>query len=155
LTIPPRGVAVFSGAVLGGVGAFGLTLGGRGSALQDFLIATWLPPVVLWPVTTMICALDPGVPRSIKGQFAQLWPMYAGLALLAVTAGYWWDYGARIGTLADYAAALRIAVMLLHAAVFVGGGLLLMLHPKSRPAAFQLWLGYAVLLAGWLIGAAV
>ena len=153
LTIPPRGVAIFSGLVLGAIGVYGLRLDGASVALQDFLIATWLPPVVLWPVTTMICALDPDVPHSVKGQFTQLWPMYAGLALLALPAGYWWTYGARIGTLDEYASTLQAAVLILHAAIFLGGGALLTLHPKSRPAAIQLWLGYAVLLPCWIIGA--
>jgi hypothetical protein len=155
MTIPPRGVAIFSGLVLGAIGVYGLRLDRGGAALPDFLIATWLPPIVLWPVTTMICALDPEVPRSVKGQFTQLWPMYVGLALLALPAGYWWDYGARIGMLDDYARTLQAALMILHAVVFLGGGALLTLHPKSRPAATQLWLGYAVLLPCWIMGASL
>ena len=50
------------------------------------------------------------------------------------------------------AALFLIAVMAVHAFVFLAGGLALVPFVKTRPAAFQLWIGYPVLLFCWIAG---
>jgi hypothetical protein len=41
--------------------------------------------------------------------------------------------------------------MAVHAFVFLAGGLALVPFAKTRPAAFQMWIGYRVLLSAGLL----
>jgi len=152
MAITARGVAIFSGVVLGAVAVFGLLLDRDGPWKQDFLLASWLPPIVLWPGAALATALDTAVPRTVKGQAASLGPAYAGLLLYGGVVGNWWFDVADQGTHENYASLLLIALMAVHAVVFIVGGGLLAVFPQTRPAGFQMWLAYPVLLGVWVLG---
>lgn len=153
MTITTRGVAIFTGVVLGGFSVIGLLIDPEGSWAQNYLISTWLPPIVLWPVTVLVCVFDRDIPRQVRAQLRVLSVSYSGLGLYAFVSGrWWWDVSGR-STHENYAGLAMLVVMAIHAAVFVLGGLALVVFPKARTAAVHMWLGYAVLLASWLIGA--
>jgi hypothetical protein len=155
MTITARGVAIICGVLLGGFGALGLLIADKSVAETNFLLASWLMPITLWPAAALAVALDPDLPRSVRGQATALWPAYVGLAVYAaVTGARWLDVSSR-GTHERFAAILLIVVMSLHAAVFLVGGGLLALFPKTRPAGLQIWLAYPVLLGGWLLGSSL
>jgi hypothetical protein len=84
-----------------------------------------------------------------------LWPAYAGLVLYAAESGArWLDVSGR-GTHENFAALFMLLVMVVHAAVFLIGGGLFALFPRPRPAGFQLWLAYPILLLSWIGGSFV
>jgi hypothetical protein len=152
MTITARGVAVFSGVLLGGFGVLGLLIGREGPAESNFLLASWLLPITLFPAAALAAALDGETPRTVSGQATVLWPAYAGLVLYAAVTGDHWLGASGQGTHENFAALLMFVVMAVHAAVFLAGGLLLAIFPKTRPAGFQMWLAYPVLLGTWLAG---
>ena len=152
MTISARGAAAFCGILLGGFGALGLVISREGTGEQYFLLASWPMPVALFPAAALAAALDAEIPRDVGGQASVLWPTYLGLVLYAaVTGDRWLDVSGR-GTHENFAALFLIAVMALHAVVFLAGGLALVPFHKTRPAAFQMWIGYGVLIACWIAG---
>ena len=152
MTITARGVAIFCGVLLGGFGVLGLLISREGAAEQYFLLASWPLPIALFPAAALAVALDAESPRGVGDQTSVLWPTYLGLVLYAaVTGNRWLDVSGR-GTHENFAALFLIAVMAVHAVVFLAGGLALVPFVKTRPAAFQMWIGYVVLLVCWLAG---
>ena len=142
MTITARGVAVFCGVILGAVGLFGLLVDPHGPWSDDFLLASWLPPIVLFPGAALAAALG-GRPADRFSDHARvLWPAYAGLALCGFAAGRWSYYISHIPV-------LILAVQMV--ALLVSGGLLA-IFPKTRPAGFQIWLACPVLLGLWVLG---
>ena len=152
MTITARGVAIVCGILLGGFGALGLLIARDGVGEQYFLLASWPMPIALFPAAALAAALDSDTPRSVGGQGAVLWPSYMGLVLYAAVAGdRWLDVSAR-GTHENFATVFLLLVMAVHAFVFLGGGLALVPFAKTRPAAFQMWIAYPVLLLCWIAG---
>jgi len=152
MTITARGVAIVCGVLLGGFGALGLLISREGTGEQYFLLASWLMPIALFPAAALAAALDFDNPRDVGGQASVLWPTYLGLALCAAVSGNRWLDASGRGTHENYAALFLILVMAVHAFVFLAGGLAFVPFAKTRPAAFQLWIGYVVLLIFWTAG---
>ena len=69
----------------------------------------------------------------------------------AVSGSRWLGVSGR-GTHENFAALFLLLVMAVHAFVFLAGGLALVPFAKTRPAAFQMWIGYGVLLVCWIAG---
>jgi hypothetical protein len=67
-----------------------------------------------------------------------------------VTGHRWFD--ASRGTHENLTGLIMIGVIAVHAAVFLIGGGLFAVFPRTRPAGFQMWLAYPVLLGGWVAG---
>ena|SRR5436190_14595757 len=152
VTITARGVAIFCGLLLGAFGVLGLLIGREGAGEQYFLLASWPMPITLFPAAALAAALHSNAPPRVGAQASVLWPAYLGLMLYAAVSGHrWLDVTGR-ATQHNFAALLLLLVMAVHAVVFLGGGLALMPFPKTRPAAFQMWIGYGVLLACWMAG---
>jgi hypothetical protein len=152
MTITSRGVAIFCGLLLGGFGALGLLISREGTSGQYFLLASWPMPIALFPAAALAAALDSDNPRRVGGQASVLWPTYLGLVVYAAVSGSrWLDVSGR-GTHENFAAVFLLLVMAVHAFVFLAGGLALVPFAKTRPAAFQLWIGYPVLLVCWIAG---
>ena len=152
MSITARGVAVFSGVILGGFGILGLFVPRDGPGESTFLLASWLLPITLFPAAALAASLDAAEPRSVAGQSAVLWPAYVGLVLYAaVTGDRWLDASSR-GTHESFAGLFMLAVIAVHAAVFLVGGGIFALFPKTRPAGFQMWLAYPILLLSWVGG---
>jgi hypothetical protein len=151
VTITARAVAVFSGAILGGFGLVGLLVTPGGNGELNFLLASWLLPITLFPAAALAAALSSEQPRTIGGQAAVIWPAGAGLALYAAVTGHRWIEASR-GTHENLTGLIMIGVIAVHAAVFLLGGAVLALFPKTRPAGFQMWLAYPVLLGSWVAG---
>jgi hypothetical protein len=147
-----RGAAVFSGLVLGGFGAWGLLVTPHSAGESNFLLASWLPPITLFPAAALAAALDADMPRGVRGQLSVLWPAYAGLVLYAAVSGVRWLEASSRGTHENFAALFLFVVVAIHAAVFIVGGGLLALFARTRPAGFQMWLAYPVLLVSWVAG---
>ena len=152
MTITARGVAVFSGVLLGGFGLLGLFVSHNTPAESYYLLASWPLPITLFPAAALAAALDGDTPRSVSGQAKVLWPAYVGLVLYAAIAGDRWLEVSGRGTHENYAGLFLIAVMALHAAVFLISGGIFALFPKTRPAGFQIWLAYPLLLGCWVVG---
>jgi hypothetical protein len=152
MTFTARGAAVFSGLVLGGFGALGLLVMPNSASESNFLLASWLPPITLFPAAALAAALDSDMPRGVRGQLSVLWPTYAGLVLYAAVSGDRWIDASSRGTHESFAALFLIAVMAVHAAVFLIVGGLFALFPRTRPAGFQMWLAYSILLVSWIGG---
>jgi hypothetical protein len=152
MTITARGVAVFGGLLLGGFGLLGLFIARDGSSESNYLLASWLLPIALFPAAALAAALDSDTEHTVAGQAAVLWPAYAGLVLYAAVAGDHWMQASSGVAHENYAGLLMIAVMVVHAAVFLISGAILALFPRTRPAAFQIWLAYPLLLACWIAG---
>jgi hypothetical protein len=138
--------------LLGGIGVLGLLVTRNSSAESSYLLASWLLPITLFPAAALAAALDTGTPRTVSGQAAVLWPAYVGLVFYAAVAGSRWLEVSGRGTHENYAGLLMLAVITIHAAVFLVGGGILALFPKTRPAGFQIWLAYPVLLGCWVLG---
>jgi hypothetical protein len=151
VTITARGVAVFCGIILGGFGLLGLLVTPGGVGERNFLLASWLLPITLFPAAALAAALTEDTPHSVGGQSRVIWPAYAGLALYALVTGHRW-YAASRGTHESLTGLLMMLVIGVHAAVFLVGGGVFALFPKTRPAGFQIWLAYPVLLGLWAIG---
>jgi hypothetical protein len=140
--VTSRGFAVFCGVILGSFGALGLLVDPHGPWRDDFLLAYWLPPIVLFPGAALAAALG-GLPSDkFRDHMRVLWPAYAGLALYALGTGSWSNYVSHIPP-------LIVAVQT--AAFLVVGGLLAPFQ-QTRPASFQIWLACPVLLCGWVTG---
>jgi len=70
-----------------------------------------------------------------------------------VTGHRWYDASsASHGTHENLTGLVMILVIAVHAVVFLVGGGILALFPKTRPAGFQIWLAYPVLLGLWVLG---
>jgi hypothetical protein len=151
--VTARGVAVFSGVILAAVALIGALVAPDGPWAQDFLIASWLPPLVLFPGAALAAALDGSPPDGVAGRARVLWPAYVGLALYGVVAGGWWLGGNPPLTSVGFTTVAAVAVMTAHATVFILGGGLLAVFPLTRPAGFQIWLGYLLLVVTWFGGA--
>jgi len=151
MTITARGVAVFSGVILGGFGLLGLLVTPGGIGERNFLLASWLLPITLFPAAALAAALSEEAPRRVADQSAAIWPAYAGLVLYAVVTGHRW-YDASQGRHENLTGLLMMLVVGVHAVVFLVGGGIFALFPKTRPAGFQIWLAYPVLLGLWVIG---
>ena len=152
MTITARGAAVFSGLVLGSFGILGLGVTPATNSEANFLLASWLLPITLFPAAALAASMDAAAPRSVSGQFAVIWPAYAGLVLYAtVTGDRWLDASSR-GAHETFAGLFMLAVIALHATVFLVGGALFALFPRTRPAGFQMWLAYPILLLSWVGG---
>ena len=152
MTLTARGAAVFCGVILGGFGLLGFVVARNGSAESNYLLASWLLPITLFPAAALAAALDGATPRSVSDQAATLWPAYAGLAIYATVVGERWLDASSRGTHENYAGLFMLAVLGVHAAVFLLGGGILAVFPKTRPAGFQIWLAYPVLLGLWVLG---
>lgn len=152
MTITARGVAVFCGILLGGFGLLGLAVSRSGNSENTYLLASWLLPITLFPAAALAAALDSAVDRTIGAQIQALWPAYLGLVLYAAVAGDHWLQASSGVAHENYAALIMLAVMAVHAAVFIVGGGIFALFPKTRPAGFQIWIAYPVLLGCWLLG---
>jgi hypothetical protein len=152
VTITARGVAIFCGALLGGFGVLGLAISANSPGEGMYLLASWLMPITLFPAAALAATLDSDNPRGVADQASVLWPTYAGLVLYGGVAGARWLDVARRATPENYTALFLIAVMVIHAAVFLIGGAAFALFPKTRPAGFQMWLAYPLLLGCWLLG---
>jgi len=152
MTITARGVAVVCGVLLGGFGALGFFVAPNSTAEGYYLLASWLLPITLFPAAALAAALDSDTERSVGGQARVLWPTYAGLVLYAaVTGDRWLDVSGR-GTHENFAALFMLVVLAVHACVLLAGGMTLVPFQKTRPAAFQMWIGYGVLTVSWVIG---
>jgi hypothetical protein len=152
MTITARGVAIICGVLLGGFGMLGLLVTRGGPGEFNFLLASWLFPVTLFPAAALAVALDPDIPRGVSGQASVLWPSQLGLAIYgAVTGDRWLDVSGR-GTHENFAGLFLVVVMIVHAAVFLVSGGAFALFPKTRPAGFQIWLAYPLLLGCWVLG---
>ena len=152
MTLTARGAAVFCGVILGAFGLLGFLVSRNSSAESNYLLASWLLPITLFPASALAAALDGDTPRTVGGQAATLWPAYAGLATYAAVVGErWLDVSGR-GTHENYAGLFMLAVLVVHAVVFLVGGGILAVFPKTRPAGFQIWLAYPVLLGLWVLG---
>jgi hypothetical protein len=152
MTISARGVAIFSGILLSGFGLLGLFVSHTAPADSYYLIASWPLPIALFPAAALAAALDGDALPSVSGQARVLWPAYVGLVMYAGVAGGRWLEASGRGTHENYAGLFLLAVMALHAAVFLISGAIFALFPKTRPAGFQIWLAYPLLLACWLLG---
>jgi len=152
VTISARGVAIFCGTLLGGFGALGLLIAREGVGEQYFLLASWPMPIALFPAAALAAALDSETPRSVGDQGAVLWPTYLGLVLYAAVVGNRWLDASGRGTHENFAALFLVLVMAVHAFIFLAGGLALVPFPRTRPAGFQMWIGYVVLLFSWIAG---
>ena len=152
MNVTARGVAVFSGGVLAAVAVCGVLIDSQGPWAQDFLLASWLPPIVLWPGAALASALDGSSSRRVASPAAGLWPAYAGVALYGVVVGHWWLAGPSRGVAENYRQVLMIAVRAVHAAAGVLSGAVLAVFPITWPAGFQRWLGYLHLTASWDAG---
>ena len=138
MNVTARGVAVFSGGILAAVAVCGVLIDRQGPWALDFLLASWLPPIVLWPGAALASALDGSSSRRVASQAAVLWPAYAGVALYGLVVGHWWMAGPARGVDENYAGVLMLAVMAVHAAVFVLSGAVFAVfpeHPASRISA--------------------
>ena len=143
MNVTARGMAIFCGAILAGVAAGGLTVDVNGAWAQDFMLASWLPPVVLFPGAALAAALS-GLPTDRLSDHSRvLWPAYTGLALYGIVVGHWWF---------SHAAHFPTLVTAVHAVAFILIGGVLAPFATTRPAAFQIWLGYVVLLLTWSAG---
>ena len=152
MTLTARGAAVFCGVILGAFGLLGFLVSRNSSAESNYLLASWLLPITLFPAAALAAALDDDTPRDVQGQLAVLWPAHVGLVLYAaVTGDRWLDASGR-GTHENFAALFMLVVLAVHACVFLAGGMALVPFQKTRPAAFQLWLAYPVLLGAWVAG---
>ena len=149
VSITSRGVAICCGVLLGAFGALGFLISPSSAAEVNYRLASWLLPITLFPAAALAAALDAGAPRTVRGQALVIWPAYSGLVLYAVGAGHRWfqaqahDNGVGL---------LLYLVMTVHAAVLLAGGMALVPFARTRPAAFQMWIGYVVLLVCWLGG---
>lgn len=152
MTLTARGAAVFCGVILGAFGLLGFLVSRNSSAESSYLLASWLLPITLFPASALAAALDSDTPRTVGGQATTLWPAYAGLAIYAAVVGErWLDVSGR-GAHENYAGLFMLAVLVVHAVVFLVGGGILAVFPKTRPAGFQIWLAYPVLLGLWVVG---
>jgi hypothetical protein len=151
MTITARGVAVICGVILGGFGLLGFLVTPGSAGERNFLLASWLLPITLFPAAALAAALTPETPRSVSGQSTVIWPAYAGLALYAVVTGHRW-YDAAHGRHEDLTRLVMMLVIAVHAVVFLAGGGIFAVFPKTRPAGFQIWLAYPVLLGLWVLG---
>ena len=142
---------MFSGVILGGFAALALWVTPGSRAELNLLLASWLLPITLFPAAALAAALSPEQPRTIGGQATVLWPAHLGLVLYGLAAGYRW-YGAARGTHENLTGLLMILVIAVHAVVFLIGGGVLALFPKTRPAGFQIWLAYPLLIGCWVVG---
>jgi len=149
VSITSRGVAICCGVLLGAFGALGFLISPNSAAEVNYLLASWLLPITLFPAAALAAALDAGAPRTVRGQASVLWPAYSGLVIYAVGAGHRWfeaeAHDSGVGL-------LLYLVMTVHAAVLLAGGMALAPFVTTRPAAFQMWLAYVVLIACWLAG---
>lgn len=137
-----RGFAVFSGVILGGFGVLALLVNPISRWSNDFMVASWLPPIVLFPGAALAAGLG-GLPSDRFNDHARvLWPAYVGLALYGLVVGHWWFYFSRL-------AALVAAV---HALAFILVSAVLAPFPNTRSAALQIGAGYLVLLGCWVVG---
>jgi hypothetical protein len=152
MRVTARSVAIVCGVLLGGFGVLGLLVTPGRPSETNFLLASWLLPVTLFPAAALAVALDPDISREIGGQAATVWPAHLGLALYGFVTGPRWLAAASSAAHGSYAAIFMIVVMALHAAVFLIGGAAFALFPKTRPAGFQIWLAYPVLLGSWGLG---
>jgi hypothetical protein len=152
MTITARGVAIVCGAALGGFGLLGLVIGAKDSSDGLYLLGSWLLPIGLFPAAALAAALDSDIERGVAGQATVLWPTYAGLVVYAAESGACWLEVSSRGTHENFAALFMLLVMAVHAAVFLIGGGLFALFPRTRPAGFQLWLAYPILLLSWIGG---
>jgi hypothetical protein len=152
--VTARGVAVFCGAILAAIALAGFLIDRTGPWAQDFLIASWLPPIVLFPAAALAAALGGASSDRLVDHSRLLWPVYLGLVLYGAVAGSWWLHDASQLTPEIDTTTVTVAVMAAHAAVFILAGGVFAVFPRTRPAAFQIWLGYVVLVASWLAGAA-
>jgi hypothetical protein len=150
MTITAWGVAVCNGVLLGGFGLLGLLITPDSPGETNFLLASWLLPITLFPAAALAAALEADAPRSVTGQAVRLWPAYVGLVLYGAVTGHRWLDASGRGTHENFAALFMLVVMGVHAAVFLIVGGLFALFPKTRPAGFQLWLAYPVLLLFWV-----
>ena len=152
MTLTARGAAVFCGVLLGGFGLLGLSVSHNTLNESYYLIASWPFPITLFPAAALAAALDHLTPRNMSEQAIALWPAYLGLVIYgAVAGGRWFEVSGR-ATHESYAGLFLIAVMAVHAAVFVFTGAAFALFPRTRPAGFQIWLAYPVLQACWMAG---
>jgi hypothetical protein len=152
MTITARGVAIVCGVLLGGFGALGLLIPRDSPSEANYLLASWLLPITLFPAAALAAALDGEAPRTVGGQTTVLWPTYVGLALYAAVAGErWLDVSSR-GTHENFAAVFLLVVLAVHACVLLAGGMALVPFQRTRPAAFQMWIGYGVLFVCWIVG---
>jgi hypothetical protein len=147
-----RGIAIVCGVLLAGFGGLGLRVTPGGPGESSFLIASWLLPITLFPAAALAAALDSSIPREVIGQATALWPAHLGLALYGLVTGNRWLAAAVSGAHENYAALFMVAVMAVHAGVFLVSGGLFALFPRTRPAGFQIWLAYPVLLGCWGLG---
>ena len=144
MNVTARGMAVFCGAILATVAAWGLTVDVHGPWAQDFMLASWLPPIVLFPGAALAAALSGQPADRFVAHARVLWPTYTGLALYAVVVGHWWF---------ERSSGVPMLITAAHAVAFILVGGVLAPFPKTRPAALQIWFGYAVLLVTWFAGA--
>jgi len=145
MTLTARWAAVFSGVLLGGFGLLGLSISHEQSTESYYLLASWPLPITLFPAAALAAALDDTTERTIAGQAKVLSPAYVGLVIYAIVAGNRWLHQ-------NYAGLFLIAVMALHAAVFIISAASFALFAKTRPAGFQIWMAYSVMIACWLVG---
>jgi hypothetical protein len=136
MTITARGVAIFCGILLGGFGALGLLIRAAGTGEQYF------PPCEL-------AHADRALPRrGARGRSRRRDPRgvgadrrvvahVSGLALYAaVTGNRWLDVSGR-GTHENFAALFLVAVMAVHAFVFLAGGWRSFPSPRHVPRPFK------------------
>ena len=140
MNITARGAAVFSGVILGGFGVLGLLLEPYGRWHSEFLLANWLPPIVLVPGAALAAVLSGSPSDRFLDHTRVLWPVYAGLMLYGLGAGRWANDVAHIPM---YILGLQMVALLLIAGPLVP-------FSKTRPAGFQIWLAGLVLLFSWI-----
>jgi hypothetical protein len=155
MSVTARGVALFCGVILGGFGLLGLLITPDTPGETNFLLASWPLPIVLLPGAALAAALDASASRSVSGQSAVVWPAFTGLAVYGAVTGYRWLDASSRATQENVAGLFMLLVIAVHAVGFIVGGGLLALFPRTRPAGFQIWLAYPVLLGSWVLGSLV
>ena len=141
--VTPRTVAIFCGVILGALASWSLFVEGDGPWAEDFMIASWLPPLVLFPGAALAAGFDDTL-KGFSDRGKVLWPAYAGLVAQGLLVSRWWLLNAAIS---------GFGAMFLQTAAFAFCGAVLAVFPKTRPAASHIWFGLLLLLESWVVAA--
>jgi hypothetical protein len=142
MNITARGAAVFSGVILATVALFGVLIDPRGANSDEFLLASWLPPIVLFPGAALGAALGGPSYHRFREHGQVLWPTYVGLVLYGLVAGRWDQFVAHVPVL--------IAWVQTGALLVIGAGLVP--FTTTRSAGLHIWVACATLICCWVAG---
>jgi hypothetical protein len=142
MSITARGVAVFSGVVLATVALFGVLVDPRGDNSDEFMLASWLPPIVLFPGAALAAALGSPSYHGFREHGQVLWPAYVSLALYGLVAGRWDQFVAQIPALIAWVQTAALLVI----------GAALVPFTTTRSAGLHIWVACATLICCWVAG---